>query len=399
MDDAKWNRANSSYRQRTVTDERFNGVSDDADERDEQRAPFSSSRLAISEELSLPQLPYTIFVEKLLDSRFPHARTFQWTTQVDSLDDVLSFAISTGRGPQVQVALLDLSSVVGGRCLTYIWLKLGTFFGHTAADELPVIAEADEWLAATFPRAEPGADQTVPLIFWSEASYGAHAVSRTINVPPWDDIAANYPRRVRAELAALFRREFHPTGGQLILWYGPPGTGKTHALRALAWEWRSWCETHYVTDPERFFGHSGYMMEVLLHEDEHAAADVDDSLPKWRLLILEDTGELLAADAKEQAGQGLSRLLNVVDGIIGQGLRVLVLVTTNEPLTRLHPAISRPGRCAARIEFVSFPREEAAEWLAGYGSEAEPRELTLAELYAVGTGAEVEQKVKLGFTS
>jgi hypothetical protein len=54
-----------------------------------------------------------------------------------------------------------------------------------------------------------------------------------------------------------------------------------------------------------------------------------------------------AADAKEQAGQGLSRFLNVVDSIIGQGLRVLILVTTNEPLRRLHPAVSRPGRCAA----------------------------------------------------
>jgi hypothetical protein len=77
---------------------------------------------------------------------------------------------------------------------------------------------------------------------------------------------------------------------------------------------------------------------------------------------------------------------------------VLVLVTTNEPLTRLHPAVSRPGRCAARIEFVPFPPNEAAEWLAGYGSEAEPRELTLAELYALGTGAEVKQKQRIGFT-
>src|SRR5580765_1026861 len=111
------------------------------------------------------------------------------------------------------------------------------------------------------------------------------------------------------------------------------------------------------------------MMEVLLREDEHGVEE-DEQPPKWRLLILEDTGELLAADAKEQAGQGLSRLLNVVDGIIGQGLRVLVLVTTNEPLTRLHPAISRPGRCAAKIEFGPFSAAEAEAWLAAHDVDA-----------------------------
>ena len=36
--------------------------------------------------------------------------------------------------------------------------------------------------------------------------------------------------------------------------------------------------------------------------------------------MLEDTGELLDPDAKTVIGQGLSRFLNVVDGLIGQGL-------------------------------------------------------------------------------
>lgn len=34
--------------------------------------------------------------------------------------------------------------------------------------------------------------------------------------------------------------------------------------------------------------------------------------PGWRI---EDTGELLSIDAKERADQGLSRLLNAVDGL------------------------------------------------------------------------------------
>jgi len=30
---------------------------------------------------------------------------------------------------------------------------------------------------------------------------------------------------------------------------------------------------------------------------------------------------------------------------------VIVLVTTNDDLRQLHPAVSRPGRCLAKVEF------------------------------------------------
>ena len=133
------------------------------------------------------------------------------------------------------------------------------------------------------------------------------------------------------------------------------------------------------------------MLDVLLRND----ADDDEEDRGWRLLVLEDTGELLAADAKARTGQGLSRLLNVVDGIVGQGLRVLVLVTTNERLGELHPAVARPGRCAALVEFPPFPQPEAESWRAARGLPADSGEATLAELF--GGAAPVPRRRKLGF--
>jgi hypothetical protein len=164
----------------------------------------------------------------------------------------------------------------------------------------------------------------------------------------------------------------------------------------------------YIVDPDSFFGeHADYLMSVLLmpaYDVSRPAAmhlrasmmqlvdvDEDEERPEkpWRVLILEDTGELLTPDAKTMIGQGLSRFLNVVDGLIGQGPRVLVLVTTNEPIRTLHPAVARPGRCAANIEFGPLSLSEANAWLAGHDHDGSVEAPTLlASLYAVLEGQE-----------
>jgi hypothetical protein len=187
-------------------------------------------------------------------------------------------------------------------------------------------------------------------------------------------------------------------GGQLLLFHGLAGTGKTFALRAIASEWRTWCDVDYVIDPDRFLGEGKYLISVLLARrsewDEdfdflgrldrtyHAAED-EAHRKRWRLIVMEDTGELLSADAKERTGQSLSRLLNTVDGLIGQGLRTLILVTTNEPVRELHPAVARAGRCAAEVEFLPLAPQEASTWLAQTVSQP----TTIADLYALRDGS------------
>jgi hypothetical protein len=61
----------------------------------------------------------------------------------------------------------------------------------------------------------------------------------------------------------------------------------------------------------------------------------------------------------------------------------LVLITTNEDVGRLHPAVARPGRCLSNVEFESFDPMAARRWLHARGvSGAVARSLTLAEFYA-----------------
>ena len=75
----------------------------------------------------------------------------------------------------------------------------------------------------------------------------------------------------------------------------------------------------------------------------------------------------------------------------------MVLVTTNETLGRLHPAVSRPGRCAQLVEFTAFTEAEGAGWLQRHGSDIAPRAGTLASLYALAAGHEVRERNPVGF--
>ena len=93
-------------------------------------------------------------------------------------------------------------------------------------------------------------------------------------------------------------------------------------------------------------------------------------------------------------------MLNLTDGLLGQDVRALLLVTTNEPSARMHPAVRRSGRRWASVEFTPFEPDEGAAWLALRGARPAPgRAATLAELYAIAEGREldVERPERFGF--
>jgi hypothetical protein len=321
------------------------------------------------------------FRTRQLDGREPHVVEIL----VEGTDDVLSLFPEDARLLR-SVLDEDDDAVFLARGADYSLLAFATgrpTVSVSAATRERAQAVADD-IRGRAPVAEP--TDTIRVRTWFRGRHGPSSSVRPINSPAWPTIAANYPQATRTPLAQLHGVARPRNSGKLVLWHGPPGTGKTTALRSLFRSWSEWCDAHYVADPEALFAEPEYILKLLAPVDggdEEALstrADRRKRRGRFRLVVAEDSDEFLRASARRDAGASLGRLLNVTDGVLGQGSDTIILLTTNEELGRLHPALVRSGRCLAAVEFTKFEPGEAAQWL-GPDHRAPSGPLALAELF------------------
>jgi hypothetical protein len=282
---------------------------------------------------------------------------------------------------------------------------------HTKVEALDADLKAEALLAEVLEALQARAHQEKPrddgvwTDFCASGRHGTRQDSQFVRCPRWDAIRANYPAPTRAALESLLALPDLGRHGQLIIWHGPTGTGKTWALRAAMLAWRETFVPTVLADPAEFAKNPEYYFDLASDSRDEALNDPDlprefeEALgkkpdgkepPRRRLFILEDAAPLLVRDPGK-ASDTLGRLLNMTDGLIGQGREDLFLVTFNEEVTDIDPAFLRPGRCVANVRFPLMARAAAAEWLKARGKDAGSleEEVSLADLYAKASGGPI----------
>jgi hypothetical protein len=229
--------------------------------------------LTLSRNLSFRRARVVTERLKLL-SRVPERATVRFHSKVSSLETVL------GETPE-GVFLIE----------TYPAGNTRFEVAAATADGADVLLDELIGEVATRP------DSWIDVHLWRHSEGGAKRWSRTLTVPSWAEIQGNYPARTAAELERLTRlAQIERTGG-LILFTGAPGTGKTSAIRALLRSWRGWSRAHLVPDPERFFGDSSYLIDVIAAGDANpeivTLADGTQTT-RWNLVVCEDADDLSA---------------------------------------------------------------------------------------------------------
>jgi hypothetical protein len=258
------------------------------------------------------------------------------------------------------------------------WRTGGASITVTAVTEELALRVLDQCTADALEPVPPETGE-VEIGFWHQAQTGATRTARRVGCDQWADIRGNYEAEAGSAIGRLMGLTPQTVNGRLLIMHGSPGTGKTTALRALAREWRDWCQADVVIDPQALFTDPAYLAKVA------TGTRTPGDERQWRLLLLEDSDDLIRADGG-QSSQLLSRLLNLTDGLLGHGGNVIVAVTTNERIGRLHPAVLRPGRCMAQIEVGPLPYEQAKAWL-GSSTGVGAYGATLAELLALRDGS------------
>jgi SpoVK/Ycf46/Vps4 family AAA+-type ATPase len=156
----------------------------------------------------------------------------------------------------------------------------------------------------------------------------------------------------------------------IILLHGDPGTGKTSYIKYL---------TNKIEDKEILFIPPS-MAETLSEPSiipflmEH----------KNSILIIEDAERVISDRETNGSSAGVSNILNLTDGILGDCLSIQIIATFNMRREKIDSALLRKGRLIAEHKFTALSVEETNKLLKSLGKKyISEEEMCLADIYNI----------------
>lgn len=172
----------------------------------------------------------------------------------------------------------------------------------------------------------------------------------------------------------------------LVILSGDVGTGKTTYLR------------HLIETTKRKF--------VYLTSDLANALTDPSFIPflytiKGSILVLEDCENLVRSREAGNYSTGISTILNMCDGLMGDVFDLKIIATFNTDVSKIDKALLRKGRLICRYEFNKLAANKSTALLKKLGKDIEATEpMSLADIYNydvnVGNNAQTNRK-KIGF--
>lgn len=156
----------------------------------------------------------------------------------------------------------------------------------------------------------------------------------------------------------------------LIILHGEQGTGKTTYIR------------HLISTSDKPFVYLPMDMASYL-SDPALISFIKQELSN-NIIVIEDCEQLLQdrGDNPYQMNTGLSNILNISDGILGDSLCLKFICTFNNDIRRIDKALLRKGRLIDKYEFGKLTKDKTSALIKEiHDREGDFGEKTLAEIF------------------
>ena len=198
---------------------------------------------------------------------------------------------------------------------------------------------------------------------------GLDTESYYLDTPPMN-LALNYGKKFMHTHEIIINRLNKDNDKGFFAFWGEPGTGKSTYLKYL---------TSVVKEKEILFIPPS--MAEMLSEPSNIPFLMNH---KNSILIIEDAERVISDRKTNGSAAGVSNILNLTDGILGDCLNIQIIATFNMDRERIDPALLRKGRLVAEHKFDKLSIEETNKLLKHIGKNIKVNEsMSLADIYNI----------------
>ena len=199
------------------------------------------------------------------------------------------------------------------------------------------------------------------------------------------DLELNYGTNFKRVHDVIVDKLNETNGKGIILLHGDPGTGKTSYIKHL---------TSLIKEKDILFIPPS--MAEMLSEPSIIPFLMDH---KNSILIIEDAERVISDREGNGSPAGVSNILNLTDGILGDCLSIQIVATFNMKREKIDQALLRKGRLIAEHKFSKLSVEESNNLLKHLEKDHEVSEsMSLADIYNIDIELiRTANKSKIGF--